>query len=135
MLDVPSDLKYTENHEWVRTGDDKEKRVWVEIGITDYAQESLGEIVFIELPSEGDAVTKGDSFGALESTKSVSAIYSPVSGEVIEVNEVLSKSPEQINEDPYKSGWIIKVRMDNPQEMNDLMEPENYTNFIESEME
>ena len=130
MVDIPDDLKYTEEHEWVRIEDD-----WVEIGITDYAQEALGEIVFVELPGEGDEVTKGDSFGGVESTKSVSDLYSPISGEVVEVNEALIESPETINEDPYGIGWIIRVKMNNSSEIDDLLSAENYANFVENEMD
>ncbi|MGI9533323.1 MAG: glycine cleavage system protein GcvH [Thermodesulfobacteriota bacterium] len=130
MVDIPDDLKYTEEHEWVRIDSD-----WVEIGITDYAQEALGEIVFVELPGEGDEITKGDSFGGVESTKSVSDLYSPVSGEVIEVNDALLDSPETINEDSYGSGWIIRVRLHDSNELDDLLSAESYANFIENEMD
>ena len=130
MVDIPDDLKYTEDHEWVRIDDD-----WVEIGITDYAQEALGEIVFVELPGEGDDITKADSFGGVESTKSVSDLYAPVSGEVLEVNEALLDSPETINEDPYGSGWIIRVKLYDENELDDLLSAESYGNFIESEMD
>ena len=130
MVDIPNDLKYTEEHEWVRVSDD-----WVEIGITDFAQESLGEIVFVELPGEGDDVSKGESFGGVESTKSVSDLYSPVSGEVVEVNDALIDTPETINEDPYGSGWIIRVKMHDAIDLDDLLDAENYGNFIESEMD
>jgi len=130
MVDIPDDLKYTQEHEWIRIGDD-----WVEIGITDYAQEALGEIVFVELPGEGDEVTKGESFGGVESTKSVSDLYSPVTGEVVEINEALLESPETINEDPYGTGWIIRVRMQDENELDDLLNAENYSNFIENEMD
>ena len=130
MVDIPDDLKYTQEHEWIRINDD-----WVEIGITDYAQEALGEIVFVELPGEGDEVTKGNSFGGVESTKSVSDLYSPITGEVVEINEILLDSPETINADPYGSGWIIRVRMQDENELDDLLNAENYSNFIENEMD
>ena len=130
MVDIPDDLKYTKEHEWIRVEDE-----WVEIGITDYAQEALGEIVFVELPGEGDDVTKGDSFGGVESTKSVSDLYSPVTGEVVEINEKLLDSPETINEDPYGSGWIIRVKMQDEDELDELMNAESYSNFIENEMD
>ncbi len=130
MSHVPDDLKYTENHEWVRTRGDS-----VEIGITDYAQEALGEIVFIELPDEGDGAVKGDSFGAVESTKSVSDIYSPVSGEIVEVNDELSASPETINEDPYGNGWIVRIKMNDEDELKDLLSCERYIGLVESEMD
>ena len=130
MVDIPDDLKYTKEHEWIRVEDE-----WVEIGITDYAQEALGEIVFVELPGEGDDVTKGDSFGGVESTKSVSDLYSPITGEVVEINEKLLDSPETINEDPYGSGWIIRVKMQDEDELDELMNAESYSNFIENEMD
>jgi len=124
------DLKFTGDHEWAH----KEGDLLV-IGITDYAQDSLGEIVYIELPSEGDEITKGDSFGAVESTKAVSDLYAPVSGDVVEVNEALLDSPELINGDPYGEGWMIKVKVYNPGELDDLMNFEDYTSFIEKEIE
>ena len=130
MVDVPDDLRYTEEHEWARIKEDI-----VEIGITDFAQDALGEIVFVELPNEGDEITKGDSFGGVESTKSVSDLYAPLSGEIVEINEVLLDSPETINEDPYGSGWIVKVRPYDIAELKDLMEPEKYSVFVENEME
>lgn len=130
MVDIPDDLKYTEEHEWVRVNDD-----WVEIGITDYAQEALGEIVFVELPGEGDEIKRGDSFGGVESTKSVSDLYSPISGEVVEINETLLDSPETINEDPYSTGWIIRVKMHDSDELDELLSAESYTNLIENEMD
>jgi glycine cleavage system H protein len=130
MIEIPEELKYTDEHEWAKVEDDL-----VVIGITDYAQDALGEIVFIELPSEGDEITKGDSFGGVESTKSVSDLYAPVSGEVVEVNESLLDSPETINEDPYGDGWLIKVRVHDSDEFDDLMDSEQYSEFIEKETE
>jgi glycine cleavage system H protein len=128
MIDIPEELKYTDEHEWARIEDDL-----VVIGITDYAQDALGEIVYIELPSEGDEITKGDSFGGVESTKSVSDLYAPVSGEVVEVNESLLDSPETINEDPYGDGWLIKVKIHDSDEFDELMDNEQYSEFIEKE--
>ncbi len=130
MVEIPEVLKYTKEHEWVRVEDDL-----VIIGITDYAQDALGEIVYIELPSEGDEVTKGEPFGAVESTKSVSDLYSPISGEVVEVNEALLDSPEAINEDPYGEGWMVKVKPYDPSELEDLMDSDEYTEFIEKQSE
>lgn len=128
MIEIPEELKYTDEHEWAKVEDDL-----VVIGITDYAQDALGEIVYIELPSEGDEITKGDSFGGVESTKSVSDLYAPVSGEVVEVNESLLDSPETINEDPYGDGWLIKVRIHDSDEFDELMDSEQYSAFIEKE--
>jgi len=130
MVDIPNDLKYTEKHEWVRVVDD-----WVEIGVTDYAQDALGEIVFVELPGEGDEITIGDSFGGIESTKSVSDLYSPISGEIIEINEALLDSPEIINEDPYGGGWIVRVKPYDANELNRLMNSDSYSDFIENQEE
>ena len=130
MVEFPEGLKYTKEHEWTMLEDDV-----VVIGITDYAQDALGEIVYIELPGEGDEVTKGDPFGAVESTKAVSDLYAPVSGEVTEVNEALFHSPEAINEDPYGSGWMIKVKPYDMNELKDLMEYDEYTDFVEKELE
>jgi glycine cleavage system H protein len=130
MIEIPEDLKYTDEHEWAKIEDDL-----VVIGITDYAQDALGEIVYIELPSEGDEITKGDSFGGVESTKSVSDLYAPVSGEVVEVNESLLDSPETINEDPYGDGWLIKVKMHDSDELDELMDIEQYSEFIEKEID
>ena len=130
MVEILDELKYTKEHEWVKLEDDL-----VVIGITDYAQDALGEIVYIELPSEGDEVTKGNPFGAVESTKSVSDLYAPVSGEVVEVNEALLDSPEAINEDPYGDGWMIKIKPYDVGELQGLMESDEYTEFIEKESE
>jgi len=130
MVEIPEEFKYTKEHEWTHMEKDL-----VIIGITDYAQEALGEIVYIELPSEGDEITKGDPFGAVESTKAVSDLYAPISGEVVEVNEVLFHSPEAINEDPYGNGWMIKVKPYDVNELKELMEYDEYTDFVEKEME
>lgn len=130
MVEILDELKYTKEHEWTKLEDDL-----VIIGITDYAQDALGEIVYIELPSEGDEITKGNPFGAVESTKSVSDLYAPVSGEVVEVNEALLDSPEAINEDPYGDGWMIKVKPYDIGELQDLMDNDEYTEFIEKESE
>ena len=130
MVEIPEVLKYTKEHEWVRVEDD----IFI-IGITDYAQDALGEIVYIELPSEGDEITRGEPFGAVESTKSVSDLYAPISGEVIEVNEALLDSPEAINEDPYGEGWMVKVKPYDPSELDDLMDNDEYTEFIEKQSE
>ena len=130
MVQVLEELKYTNDHEWAHVEGDV-----LVMGITDYAQDSLGEIVYIELPSEGDEITKGDPFGAVESTKAVSDLYAPVSGDVVEVNEALFDSPELINTDPYGEGWIIKVKVYDPGELDDLMNFVDYNDFIEKEME
>ena len=102
---IPDDLKYTSEHEWVRTGDDGRVR----IGITHYAQDALGDVVFVSLPEIGAAVSAGESFGEVESTKSVSEIYAPVSGEVVGRNEALDARPDLINQDPYGEGWLVEI--------------------------
>ena len=107
MTKIPTELKYTNDHEWLKI----ENEVGI-IGITDYAQESLGDITFVELPSPGDSLAKGDAFGVVESVKAASDLYSPVAGEVIEVNDALEDAPETVNEAPYVGGWIMKVRLD-----------------------
>ena len=130
MVQIPDELKYTSDHEWALEEGDL-----LVIGITDYAQDALGEIVYIELPSEGDEITKGDPFGAVESTKAVSDLYAPVSGDVVEVNDMLLDSPETINGDPYGEGWMIKVRPYDPKELTELMDNEEYSEYVEKEME
>jgi glycine cleavage system H protein len=124
-VSVPEELQYTRSHEWVRTEGDT-----ATVGITDYAQDELGDIVFVELPEEGATFGAGDSFGAVESVKAVSDIYAPVGGEVIEVNEALNDSPEKINEDPYGDGWIIKLRVSDE---GDLLSASDYEQFLEEE--
>ena len=124
-MSVPEELQYTRSHEWVRTEGDT-----ATIGITDYAQDELGDIVFVELPEQGATIEAGDSFGTLESVKAVSDLYAPVGGEVVEVNEALGDSPEKINEDPYGEGWIIKLRVS---EEGDLLSASDYEQFLEEE--
>ncbi len=129
-MSVPKDLKYTEQHEWVRFHEDK-----AIIGVTDYAQGALGEIVYVELPIDGEKLVQGDSFGAAESTKAVSELFAPVSGEIAEVNDLLIDSPELVNSDPYGDGWIIKVHIDelDEAEIEELLDPSDYEDLIESE--
>jgi glycine cleavage system H protein len=125
-VSVPEELQYTKSHEWVRTEDDT-----ATVGITDYAQEELGDIVFVELPEEGATFEAGDSFGTVESVKAVSDLYSPVGGEVVEVNEALNDNPEKINEDPYGDGWIIKLRTSG--EGAELLSASEYEKLLEEE--
>ena len=124
-MSVPEELQYTRSHEWVRTEGDT-----ATIGITDHAQDELGDIVFIELPEQGSTFGAGDSCGTVESVKAVSDLYAPVGGEVVEVNEALNDSPEKINEDPYGEGWIMKLRVSD--EVN-LLSASDYERFIEEE--
>ena len=123
---IPEDRKYTKEHEWVAsTGDDT-----VRIGITDYAQEQLGDVVFVQLPPLGETTGKGDALGEVESTKSVSDIYAPVSGEVIAVNDALADSAELVNTDPYGAGWMIELRVDDPSELDDLLDADDYLEVV-----
>jgi glycine cleavage system H protein len=124
-LSIPDDLQYTKSHEWVRAEEGT-----VTIGITDHAQEELGDVVFVELPDVGDTIGAGDSFGTVESVKAVSDLYTPVGGEVVEVNSSLEDAPEKINEDPYGEGWIVKL---STSEEADLLSPEEYEKVVEEE--
>lgn len=121
----PSDLKYDKEHEWVRVDGDV-----AVLGISDFAQDQLGEVVYVDLPTAGDDVSAGETFGEIESVKSVSELYSPVSGEVVEVNDALGDTPETVNEDPYGAGWMIKIRMADPSQAEALMSAEEYEAFV-----
>ncbi|OQO89583.1 glycine cleavage system protein GcvH [Saccharomonospora piscinae] len=113
---IPQDLRYTAEHEWVRAGDADGV---VTVGVTDFAAESLGDVVFVQLPEAGSTVTAGEVCGEIESTKSVSELYSPVSGEVVELNESVVDSPETVNSDPYDGGWLFRIRTDSVPELLD----------------
>jgi glycine cleavage system H protein len=128
MVQVLEELKYTNDHEWAHVKGDV-----LVMGITDYAQDLLGEIVYIELPSEGDEITKGDPFGAVESTKAVSDLYAPVSGDVVEVNEALLDSPELINTDPYGEGWIVRLQPAGEIDESGLMSPDDYQALLDEQ--
>lgn len=124
---IPEDRKYTKDHEWVvRTGDDT-----VRVGITHHAQEQLGDIVFVQLPPAGETTSQGDSLGEVESTKSVSDIYAPVTGEVIVANGALDEHPELVNADPYGDGWMVELRLADPDEYDDLLDPDDYRELLE----
>ena len=125
-MSVPTELGYTDKHEWVRVEDGV-----ATVGVTAFAAEALGDIVFVETPGVGDEVTAGEPAGEIESTKSVSEIYSPVSGEVVEANEGLEDAPETVNSAPYEGGWLFKVRFS--EEPTDLLSAEEYTKLIEGE--
>lgn len=127
-MNYPESYRYTKEHEWVRV-DGGEGTV----GITDHAQHELGDIVFVDLPKPGTKVTKGQTFGSVESVKAVSDVYSPVSGEVAEANELLSKSPEKLNEDPHGEAWLIKVKLSDPSESNALMSADDYQKYVGAE--
>ncbi len=120
-LSFPDDVRYAESHEWARSEGDR-----VKVGITDYAQDQLGDIVFVELPEVGETFDKGEEFGTVESVKAVSELYLPVAGEVVAVNSSLEESPEKVNNTPYGDGWMIEVKADNPSELDDLMSKEAY---------
>lgn len=126
MANIPEDLKFTEEHEYVRkTGDDA-----VEIGITDYAQGELGDVVFVELPSVGTKLGKHDVFGTIEAVKAVSELFAPIAGEVTEINSRLDQEPALINTEPYGAGWMIRMRIENPADMDALMDAAAYTGHV-----
>lgn len=124
---VPSDLKYSKEHEWIKVEGDVGL-----IGITDYAQAELGDVVFVELPKVGDTVTQGQTFGVIESVKAASDLYSPVSGEVVAVNEALLNQPEIVNRSPYGDAWMLRVRLKDAKEVDSLLSAEDYQSFIAS---
>ena len=121
MSNTPANLKYASSHEWALLDGDI-----VTVGITDHAQEALGDLVYVELPTVGDAVSQGDEAGVVESVKAASDIYAPVSGEIIEVNEALADSPEIVNSEPYEGGWLYKIRVSDVAELDALMSAEEY---------
>lgn len=124
----PQDLKYTREHEWVRI----EGKV-AQIGITSFAAEQLGEVVFVELPDEDDAVTKDEAFGTVESVKAVSEVIAPVTGKVLRVNTPLADNPEYVSDDPYDEGWMIEVEMSDASELEELMDADDYASFVEEQ--
>jgi len=128
MSNVPSELKFMSSHEWVSVDGDV-----ATVGVSDHAQELLGDLVYVELPEVGIAVSAGDSVAVIESVKAASDTYAPVSGEIIEVNEELEDSPERINDDPYGDGWMYRVRMEDAGEVNDLLDADSYSDSIEDE--
>ncbi|SEM23825.1 glycine cleavage system protein GcvH [Halomonas caseinilytica] len=129
MSSIPPNLRYAESHEWIQDNGDGT----VTIGITDHAQQSLGDVVFVELPEVGASLAKGDEFGVVESVKAASDLYAPVSGEVIEVNESLEDAPESINESPYEDAWIMKVRLEDGTDLDDLLDAEAYQAIADAE--
>jgi glycine cleavage system H protein len=124
-MTFPEDVKYTKDHEWLRISGDTGM-----VGITDYAQGELGDVVFVELPPVGTALTAGKMFGTIEAVKAVSDLYAPVSGEVMEINPLLEKSPETVNKEPYSQGWMVKVKLTNPSEAAALMDVAKYRELI-----
>ncbi len=125
MSKVPEELKYTKEHEWVKVDGDV-----AIVGITDYAQSELGDIVYVELPEVGRKVEKGEAVATIEAVKTAADVYAPVSGEVIEVNSALEEHAELVNKDPYGEGWIVKIKMSNPDELNELLSAEEYRKLI-----
>lgn len=123
----PEELKYSKEHEWIKVGGDT-----VVIGITDFAQKQLTDIVFVELPEKGKKVEKGKQMAVVESVKSVSDVFSPVSGEVVEVNKELTNAPEILNQDPYEKGWIVKIKLDDKSQVDGLMSASEYEEFTKS---
>lgn len=122
---VPEELKYSKEHEWVKVEDDT-----VTIGITEYAQGELGDIVFVELPETDDDIEEGESFGSVESVKTVSELYAPVSGTVVEINEELEDSPEFVNESPYEKAWMVKVKLNDTSQLDELLSADQYKEMI-----
>jgi len=129
-MEFPEGLKYSKEHEWVLV-----EGTSATIGITEYAQEELGDIVFVELPEVGEKIVKDDPFGAVESVKAVSDIYAPVSGEVVETNEILPDNPETINDDPYGDGWMVRVELSDIDDLKDLMDAEEYAEYVAQQKE
>lgn len=128
MSEVPVELKFLSSHEWVLVEDNV-----ATIGVSDHAQELLGDLVYVELPEQGSSIAAGDSVGVIESVKAASDIYAPISGEVIEVNDVLDGAPEKINNDPYGDGWMYKVALEDPEEVESLLDAEAYMDVIAEE--
>ena len=127
-MNAPDELLYSKEHEWVLQEDDI-----ATIGITDHAQAELGDVVFVELPKVGTPFSAADPFGTVESVKAVSEIYMPVSGKIVEINKSLQDSPQQVNDDPYGEGWIIRTRLDDPTELKGLMSSQEYSQYVQDE--
>jgi len=124
-LNLPEDVKYSEDHEWAKQAGDT-----VTVGLNDYAQDQLGEIVFVEMPEKGDTFSKGDEFGSVESVKAVSEMYIPISGEVVEINEELEDAPELVNQSCYGDGWVIKIKPDDLTELDELLDKAAYLDVL-----
>ena len=129
MSNIPADLRYAKSHEWLKLAGDGTATV----GITDYAQNSLGDITYVQLPKVGAAFSAGASFGVIESVKAASDVYAPVAGTVVAVNSALEAAPETLNKDPYASGWLIKLKLTSPAQVDQLMTAAQYTEYISSE--
>jgi glycine cleavage system H protein len=130
MANYPETLQYTKDHEWLRVSGDT-----AEVGITDFAQNALGDVVYVELPTVGDSFDQGKAFGSVESVKSVSELFSPISGEVVAINEALADAPELVNTDPYKGGWMIKLTIANAGQIDGLLSASEYEDFVATQSE
>jgi len=124
-MNVPENLKYTAEHEWIRVEGEE-----IVVGVTDFAQGELGDVVFIEIETEGETLSKGDTFGTIEAVKTVSDLYMPVDGEVVEVNPALEDGPEMVNSEPYEGGWMIRIKPSDPSQLDDLISSEDYRALI-----
>ena len=125
MSNIPADLRYTKEDEWIRVDGDE-----ATVGITDYAQDSLSDIVYLELPDVGDSLSIGDTFGVVESVKAAADLFMPLSGEITAVNDTLIDTPENVNSDPYGDAWMIRLKMSDPSELDDLMDADTYTEYL-----
>ena len=126
-MSIPADLKYTQDHEWIRVEGDT-----ATVGVTDFAQGELGDVVFVEIETEGEELDKGETFGTVEAVKTVSDLFMPVGGKVLEVNEALADEPELVNKDPYGKGWMIKIQITDAAELDELLSADDYKKMIES---
>lgn len=129
MSQIPTNLRYSDSHEWVQDNGDGT----VTIGITDHAQQALGDVVFVELPEVGSTLTTGEEFGVVESVKAASDLYAPLAGEVLGINTLLEDAPESLNESPYDDAWLIKIRLAEPDELESLMDADSYTELVANE--
>jgi glycine cleavage system H protein len=127
MSDIPNDLKYTKDHEWAR-----QSGSLVAVGVTQHAQEALGDVVYVELPKLGSTITAGKQFGVIESTKAVSELFAPISGKVVKVNDLLNDKPDTINADPYGEGWIIEIEPSDPKQLNELLSAQAYADLLKN---
>ena len=125
---IPSDCLYTKEHEWLKVEGDQ-----ATVGITDHAQSELGDIVYVELPDVGDTFSSGEEFGSVESTKAVAEIFMPITGEILEVNEALDEGPDLVNTSPHQKGWLVKIRIEDESELDDLMDAKAYQAFVDQE--
>lgn len=126
-MNIPADLKYTQDHEWIRIDGDV-----ITVGVTDFAQGELGDVVFVEIETEGEELDKGETFGTVEAVKTVSDLFMPVGGTVAEFNEALADEPELVNKDPYGAGWMIKIKVADTAELEELMSAEDYQKMLEA---